>query len=91
MMRARRRPVVDEYLEDDRIAIYTDNGVVLVLSELATCAWSALSAEWQPARQVADALVRKFGPPAPGDDALRATISTLREMSTHELVEIAES
>jgi hypothetical protein len=91
MMRARRRPVVDEYLEDDRVAIYSDDGVVLVLSELATCAWSALSTEWQPARKVADALVRRFGPPAPGDDALRATKSTLREMSTHGLVEIDES
>jgi hypothetical protein len=91
MMRVRRRPVVDEYLEDERVAVYSDDGIVLVLSELATCAWSALTDEWLPARQVADALVRQFGPPAPGDDALRATESTLRTMSDHRIVEVSES
>lgn len=87
-MRARRATVVDDYIEDGRVAVYADNGMVLVLSEVAGATWSALSGDWTEAREVADILVHLFGPPGAGVDAVDATEGTLNALSEHGLVEI---
>ena len=86
-MRARRVAIVDEYAEDGRAAVYSDGGVVLVLSDLGSLAWSLLSHEWTSAEHVAEELVRVFGPPADGD-ALDLTETTLRTLADNGLVEL---
>lgn len=90
-MRARRLPVVDEYVEDGRAAVYSEDGVVLVLSDLASCAWSVLTGEWTPATRVAEELVAVFGPPEDGQDPLEGTESALRTLAEHHLVELDEA
>ena len=90
MMRARRTPIVDEYVEDGRAVVYSNDGVVIVLSELATCAWSVLSEEWTSLQEVTDALVRTFGPPADDGDALEETRAALRTLSEHGLVDLGD-
>lgn len=89
-MRARRLPVVDEYVEDGRAAVYSEDGVVLVLSDLASCAWSVLTGEWTPASRVAEELVAVFGPPDDGQDPLEGTEAALRTLAEHSLVELDE-
>jgi hypothetical protein len=88
-MRARRREVVDEYVEDGRAAVYSDDGLVLLLSELATKAWEVLGAEWVVAELVAAELVREFGEPEEGD-AGRFTENALRSLAKMHLVELDE-
>ena len=41
VMRARRRPVLDEYAEDGQVAVFSEGGMVVVLSELAGVAWES--------------------------------------------------
>ena len=88
-MRARRRTVVDEYVEDGRAAIYSDDGVVVLLSELATLAWGLLDDRWTSAERVADALVGEFGEP-PGGDAAGLTADALRSLAAMHIVELDE-
>jgi hypothetical protein len=85
--RARRLPVVDEYVEDARAAVYAGNGEVVALSELATGAWVALHDSWTSLADLASALVVEFGEPE-GMDALTATEATVRELAEHGLVEL---
>lgn len=88
MRHVRRRAVVDEYVEDGRVAIYSEQGLVMVLSELAGVAWLSVGADWMPAAAVAEVLVEQFGAP-PGDGAaLDATEAVLAELATHGLVEL---
>ena len=61
-MRWERRPVLDEYDEDGRRAIYLDDHVVVV-SELAVTVLDALPADEST---IADVLVERHGAP-PGD------------------------
>lgn len=91
-MRARRRPIVDEYVEDGRAAVYADDGVVVLLSELATQAWAALGEDWVFAEDVAEVLVAEFGPPPEGDGAAAQAMTeqTLRSLAEQALVEIEE-
>jgi hypothetical protein len=88
-MRARRLEVVDEYVEDGRAAIYTTFGMVVLLSELATCAWSLLGDEWVPTAEIAAHLVGEFGDPGEGaaDRLTREALQSLAEMSLVELDE----
>jgi hypothetical protein len=88
-MRARRREVVDEYVEDGRAAVYSDEGLVLLLSELATKAWEMLGDEWVAAELVTAELVREFGEPGEGN-ADRFTEGTLRSLADLHLVELDE-
>jgi hypothetical protein len=88
-MRARRRAVLDEYLEDGRVAVFSDSGLVVVLSELACVAWSALGEEWTSAEDLAEVLVREFGEP-PDGGAVTMTEHALRTLSGHALVELAD-
>jgi hypothetical protein len=85
--RARRLPVVDEYVEDGRAAVYAGNGDVVALSELATGAWAALTDDWTPVADLAAVLVAEFGEPE-GIDALTATEATLRTLADHGLAEL---
>lgn len=89
-MRARRLGVVDEYAEDGRVAVFTEQGMVVVLSELATLAWSVLDDSWTPADDLAEALVAEFGRPA-DDTALSLTEQTLRKLAQHSLVELDDA
>ncbi|MGC4110480.1 MAG: hypothetical protein QM747_08685 [Nocardioides sp.] len=88
-MRARRRQVVDEYVEDGRAAVYSEDGVVVLLSELATTAWGRLDEEWRPATQIATELVGEFGEP-PGGDAVSMTEAALRSLAEQHLVDLDE-
>ncbi len=88
-MRARRLSVVDEYIEDGRAAIYTSEGMVVLLSGLATSAWQVLDDDWTPVTEVAAALVREFGDPGEGQaDVL--TTEALRSLADNALVELAD-
>jgi hypothetical protein len=89
-MRARRRRVVDEYVEDGRAAVYSEAGMVVLLSELATVAWSLLDSEWSSSKSVAGELVTSFGSPEAGDDALSVTEAALRTLAEHGIVEVDE-
>lgn len=88
-MRARRRPVVDEYVEDGLAAVYSEDGVVVLLSELATRAWEVLGQGWVAADDVAAELVREFGTPDSGD-AGPLTEDALRSLAEMHLVELDE-
>ena len=90
-MRARRVDVVDEYIEGGRAAVYSEAGVVVLLSELATVAWLVLDAEWSSAESVAVELVKAFGSPETGDGALTVTESALRTLAAHGIVEVDDS
>lgn len=89
-MRARRMDVVDEYVEDGRAAVYTTQGMVVLLSELATSAWAVLGDEWVPTTRIADHLVLEFGDPGDGA-ADRLTQEALRSLAEMSLVELDES
>ena len=89
-MRARRREVVDEYVEDGRAAVYSQDGVVLLLSELGTHAWGVLGEDWVTADHVTAELVREFGEPAEGD-AGRLAEAALRSLAEMHLVDLDES
>lgn len=86
-MRARRRPVVDEYVEDGRAAVYSEEGLVVLLSELATKAWEVLGTAWVEADEVSAALVAEFGDPGDGE-AGRLTEDALRSLARLSLVEL---
>jgi hypothetical protein len=88
-MRARRRAIVDEYVEDGRAAIYSEEGVVVLLSELATLAWHLLADRWTPAERVTAELVREFGEPPEGS-AAALTEDALRSLAAMHIVELDE-
>ena len=89
-MRARRMDVDDEYVEDGRAAVYTTEGMVVLLSELATSAWAVLGNDWVTSARVAEVLVAEFGAPADGD-AAGLTDEALRSLAELSLVELDES
>lgn len=89
-MRARRMDVVDEYVEGGRAAVYTAEGMVVLLSELATSAWAVLGHDWVTSARVAEVLVGEFGDPADGD-AAGLTDEALRSLAELSLVELDES
>jgi hypothetical protein len=86
-MQARRLPIVDEYLEDGRAAVYADTGVVVLLSELAAAAWEVLDDSWTSSLLIAAHLVDEFGPPGEGG-AEELTDQTLRSLAEMSLVEL---
>jgi hypothetical protein len=88
-MRARRRAVVDEYVEDGRAAVYSEDGVVLLLSELGTHAWGVLTHQWVTTTEVTAELVREFGQPAEGG-AEQITETALRSLADMHLVDLDE-
>jgi hypothetical protein len=88
-MRVRRRAVVDEYVEDGRAAVYSRDGVVLLLSELGTHAWGVLTDDWVTADHVTAELVREFGEPGEGS-AQQITDAALRSLADMHLVDLDE-
>jgi len=88
-MRVRRVEVVDAYVEDGRAAVYSTRGMVMLLSELATTAWSVIGDDWVTAGEVSAALVREFGAPD-GGDAAGLTEDALRSLAEMALVEIED-
>jgi hypothetical protein len=89
-MRARRLEVVDEYVEDGRAAVYTAKGMVVLLSELATSAWTAIGGDWVGSDVLVERLVAEFGDPGEGvADGL--TEDALRSLAEMSLVELDES
>jgi hypothetical protein len=90
-MRVRRVEVVDAYVEDGRAAVYSTRGMVVLLSELATTAWSVLDDDgWTDASDVTEALVAAHGDPG-GGEAAGLTENALRSLAEMALVEIDDS
>lgn len=89
MSRARRLPIVDEYAEEGRVAVYAGNGDVVALSELASSAWELLSDDWVEVADLAADLVAEYGEPE-GIDSVAATEATLRVLAEHGLAELAD-
>jgi hypothetical protein len=87
--RARRREVVDVYVEGGRAAVYSTEGMVMLLSELATTAWDVLGDDWIDTEHVAAELVRQFGDPGDGQ-AEQLTEGALRSLAEMALVELDE-
>jgi hypothetical protein len=87
-MRVRRRPVLDEYAEGGQVAVFSESGLVVVLSELAGVAWQGLGDQWTGADDLAAMLVGVFGEPPDGRTALEMTEHALRTLSGHGLVEL---
>jgi hypothetical protein len=87
-MRARRLAVVDEYVEEGRVAVYSEADVVVLLSELASMAWSVLDETWTDAGDVAAELVDVFGAPGAEGDALTMTEAALHTPAEHGIVEL---
>lgn len=86
-MRARRLPVLDEYVEGDEAVVFV-GGNVIALSELATAALHAVGQEWTPAEEVSTALTARFGRPPEGVDPGEATKATLLLLAEHAIVEV---
>ncbi len=87
-MRVRRLEVVDEYAEDGQVALYSEGGFVVVLSDLASAAWWALGDDWVDLDTVTATLVEQFGTPPDAGDAGEATEEALRVLAGHGLVEV---
>ncbi len=90
-MRARKLHVVDEYAEDGQVALYSEGGMVVVLSHLASAAWWALGDDWVDLDTVAAALVEQFGSPPGAGGAPAATEDALHVLAGHGLVELEET
>jgi hypothetical protein len=90
-MRVRRLEVVDEYAEAGQVALYTQRGFVVVLSDLATAAWRALGDDWVDLDTVTATLVEQFGAPPDAGDAGEATEEALLVLAGHGLVELDEA
>ena len=90
-MRVRRRAVLDEYAEDGQVAVFTESGLVVVLSELAGVAWETLGEDWTGVDDLAALLVGVFGEPPVGHTAVEMTEHALRTLSGHGLVELDEA
>jgi len=87
-MRVRKQEVVDEYAEGARVALYSQRGFVVVLSELATAAWWTLGDDWVDITTVTTSLVEQFGTPPRAGDAAEATEEALLVLAGHGLVEL---
>jgi hypothetical protein len=90
-MRVRRVEVVDVYVEDGRAAVYSTRGMVVLLSELATTAWSVIGEDrWVTSSDVTAALIAEHGDPGDGN-AGQLTEDALRSLAELSLVEVDES
>ena len=85
-MRARRLPVLDEYVEQGRCAVLVETHV-FVLSPVATEICRLLGDAWRDLEDVAAGLVELFGDPGePG--AVTMTRQALTELAEQRLVEL---
>ena len=88
-MRARRVPVVDEYVEDGEAAVFV-GGRVVVLSPLATHLLGLIAEDWIDLAPLSEGLVEAFGVP-PAGSAIAATAEALRALQAEGVVEIENS
>ena len=88
-MRARRVPVVDEYVEDGEAAVFVD-GRVVVLSALATHLLGLVADDWTDLKTVSQGLEAAFGVPPTGS-AAEATAEALQALEAEGVVEIENS
>ena len=88
-MRARRRPLIDEYVQDGEAAVFVD-GSVVVLSPLATHLLSLLDDGWSDVELLAAGLVEAFGPPPDDPKGIDATAEALRALGRISAVELAD-
>lgn len=86
-MRVRRRPVVDEYVEDDQVVVFVA-GQVVTLSPLATAALLSVGDTWTEAGEIADRLVAGFGAPPEGADPMAVTRATLETLAGQGLLDL---
>lgn len=85
-MRARRRPVQDEVLENDQCVVLVRD-TVLLLSPLATRIL-ALAGDGADVSEIAARLEQEFGPPGDDRQTLAVTLAALRELADQHLVEV---
>jgi hypothetical protein len=86
-MRARRLPLIDEYVEGDEVVVFVGDNVI-ALSPLATAALLAVGQEWTHVAEVSAVLLERFGSPPEGVDAVEAAQETLRSLAEHAIVEV---
>ena len=86
-MKVRRRPAIDEYVEDDQAVVFVD-GRVVTLSLLATAALISVGADWTEADSVAAELVARFGEPPQGSDPAVMTRTTLESLVAIGLLDV---
>ena len=88
-MKARRLPLVDEYVEHGEAAVFVE-GRVVVLSPLATHLLRLVSDDWTDLTTLSESLVAAFGTPPTGS-AVEATAEALRALEAEKVVEIERS
>jgi hypothetical protein len=88
-MRARRLPVIDEYVDGEEAAVFVDDKV-LVLSPLATHLLALVGYDWTELTTLAEAVVDAFGAPPGGQSADEATSDALRTLEAQGIVTIAD-
>lgn len=87
-MKARRRPVLDEYVEEGESALLLNDQVVVV-SPLGTTLLAAMDEEWVGVPHLSAALLNVYGPPPEGD-VESATVDALRALEGQGIVEVAD-
>ena len=83
-VRASRKPVDDEYVEDGQCALLVDQEIV-VLSPLATAVWHLLGDGMEATDQLVPSLVAAFGSPE-GSSAEELTRTCLRQLADQGLL-----
>lgn len=81
-----RVPVRDEYVEDDEMAVMTHDRRVLALSPLPSHLLRLLSDGPLARAEIEEALVERFGPPAPATSPAPALDELLAVMSDVGLI-----
>jgi hypothetical protein len=89
-MRARRVPVMDEYVDGEEAAVFVEDRVV-VLSPLATYLLGLIGDDWTELTTLAEALVDAFGDPPAGQSPAEATSDALRTMEAQGIVAITDA
>lgn len=87
-MRARRLPVVDEYVDGDQTAVFVD-GNVLVLSTVASAVLHAVRDSWTDVNAVARDVVPSVGAPPFGSPE-EAVAAVVHELAQGGLVEVSK-
>lgn len=86
-MRARRLPVIDEYVDGDQMAVFA-HGQLVVLSAVATAALRTLDERWTDMAEVIERVVDAVGPPPTGSRE-SAVGSVIQELAHLGLVEVS--
>lgn len=87
-MRARRLPIVDEYVDGDQIAVFAA-GHLTVLSPVASATLLAVGDEWTRLSDITELVMGAVGPPPLGspEDAVAEVLLTLQD---RDLVEVCD-